>query len=148
MNELEKIRSWNTLKESISKIYDIPTKRSYYKALLARAIQEWNFNPENPGFTPKEAIVPELDDWEKEFVQDITDSQTFGFNVRKLKQNQEFIQARRNMRNFINHGGTLKDIPEDIRTPHITNLYVTELLYAGDELFELADDLIKRYNKE
>lgn len=142
MNEFEKIRTWNALKEMLRKIHDYKTRNIYYKALLARACAEWGFNPEKPGQqVPTQNI--KLDDWEKEFVEDINDSITFGFNVRKQKQSRMFVETRRNMRDFVRHGGTLKDIPDDIRTPFIVDLYVQELIFNGEELLELADSVIK-----
>lgn len=142
MNELEKLRAWKQLKEMVAKIYDPKTRQMYYRALLARATNEWGFNPEKPSDTKPNFEYLELDDWEKEFVEDIKDSITFGFNVRKQKQNREYIETRKNMREFIRKGGTLKDIPDDIRTPHIVNIYMKELLFEGDEILELADSVL------
>lgn len=142
MKELEKIRAWHALKDQIGKIYDYKTRSVYYKAFLARATNEWGFNPEKPG-QPIQNESVELDDWEKEFVEDIKDSITFGFNVRKHKQNREFVEARRNMRDFVRKGGFLNDIPEDIRKPCIVETYIQELLFEADEILELADSVIK-----
>lgn len=143
MNELEKIRVWHALKDQIGKIYDYKTRSVYYKAFLARACSQWGFNPEKPG-QPIQNESVELDDWEKEFVEDIKDSITFGFNVRKQKQNREFIETRRNMREFIQQGGTLKDIPENIKSKNIVDIYVKELLFEGAEILELTDFVLNK----
>ena len=143
MNELEKLRAWKQLKEMVAKIYDQKTRQMYYRALLARATNEWGFNPERPSDTKPNFEYLELDDWEKKFVEDINDSITFGFNVRKINQSQEFVEARRNMKDFISKGGMLKDIPDEIRTPDIVKIYVQELLNEGEDLLEMADLVLK-----
>lgn len=143
MNELEKLRAWKQLKEMVAKIHDQKTRQMYYQALLARATNEWGFNPEKPGDKKPNFEYLELDDWEKEFVEDINDSITFGFNVRKQKQNTEFLEMRRNLRYFITHGGKLADIPEDIRTPYIVKAYFKEFLFEIQETLESLEYIIK-----
>ena len=142
MNELEKLRAWKQLKELVARIYDPKTRQMYYRALLARATNEWGFNPEKPSDTNLNFEYLELDDWEKEFVEDIKDSITFGFNVRKQKQSREYIETRRNMRDFIRKGGMLKDIPDDLKTPEIINIYIKEILFECDEVLELVDSVL------
>lgn len=142
MNELEKIRAWNQLKTTLRGIVDYQTRQTYYKALLARAVNEWGFNPENPGQqTPTENVG--LDDWEKEFVEDINDMVVFGIDVRKEKREQEKRLNLGQMKMFIEHGGSLKDIPDHIRTPNVQNLYWEALFDIGRGLCQAADDLTK-----
>lgn len=142
MNELEKIRVWNTLKQEIHKIYDYDTRMMYYKAFLARAYNEWGFNPEKPGCLPPTESI-ELDDWEKEFVEDINDTIIFGIDVRKEKRQKELELCHKNMREFIQKGNTITDIPSDLLSRDIIKIYVQELLHEGDELLELADSVLK-----
>lgn len=143
MNELEKIRAWSTLKQELSKIYDYNTRVVYYKAFLARACNEWGFNPDKPGQQPTIESV-ELDDWEKEFVEDINDTIVFGIDVRKEKRQKELDLCHKNMRKFIRKGNTIKNIPNNLLSPDIVKIYVEELLHEGDELLELADSVINQ----
>lgn len=136
MNELEKIRTWNNLKGSINKIYDYNTRKTYYKALLARAIQEWGFNPENP---TDDSVAPELDDWEKEFVEDINDFKMFGIDTRTEKRQNTHKEALARMKDFILHGGKFKDIPENIQ---VSNLYIEALVGIGDNICEEIDNFL------
>ena len=142
MNELEKIRAWNALKDQIGKIYDYKTKSVYYKALLARACSEWGFNPEKPGDTPQAELVA-LDDWEKEFVEDINDTIVFGIDVRKDKREKEQKETHVRMLQFVEYGGKLSDIPDDIRTDTIKKLYYECLLEHGDNIIAEADRLLE-----
>lgn len=141
MNELEKIRAWNALKDQIAKIYDYKTRGIYYKALLAHACSEWGFNPENPGQQPQTESV-ELDDWEQEFVEDIQDTVIFGIDVRKEKRENMEKVALGQMKLFIETGGKLSDIPEQIRTKSIQRLYWSALFNIGQNLRQAADDLL------
>ena len=147
MKELEKLKIWKQLKDMVAKICDPDTRRMYYRALLARATNEFGFNPEKPGETKPNFEYVELDDWEKEFVEDINDSITFGFNVRKQKQEREFLEMRKNMRNFIEKGGSLADIPDELKTPFLVEIYIKELLFIGDGLIELANSVIEKGEK-
>lgn len=141
MNELEKIRAWDALKDQIAKIYDYKTRGIYYKALLARAYSEWGFNPENPGQTTQSESV-ELDDWEQEFVEDIQDTVIFGIDVRKEKRENIKKLSIGHMKLFIESGGRLKDIPENIRTSNVRNLYWNALFDIGRNLSQATDDLL------
>lgn len=142
MNELEKIRTWEYLKEQIKAVYDIPTRNLYYKALLVRAMNEWGFNPDRPTESMPTEQTPELNDWEKGFVEDINDSIMFGFDTRVKKREQEYRWHIAEMKLFIEEGGTLKDIPDSIRTPGVKKLYFDTLFRIGDELSECADYFI------
>lgn len=141
MNELEKIRAWNTLKTHLGSIYDYQTKSVYYKALLARACAEWGFNPDKPGQQLATESV-ELNDWEKEFVEDINDTVVFGIDVRKEKREQTVKEAYNRMLQFIEQGGKISDIPEDIRTDTIKKLYYDCLFKHGDNIMTEADVLL------
>lgn len=141
MNEFEKIRAWNSLKEMLGKIHDYKTRNIYYKALLARAINEWGFNPEKPG-QPIHNENIELDDWEKEFVEDINDTIVFGIDVRKDKREKELKETHARMLHFVEHGGKLSDMPDDIRTDTIKKLYYECVLEHGDNIIAEADRLL------
>ena len=142
MNEFGKIRAWNALKEILGKIHDYKTRVVYYKALLARACAEWGLNPEKPG-QPIQNESVKLDDWEKEFVEDINDTIVFGIDVRKEKRQQADQEAKMRMLQFIERGGYLLDIPDDIRTDTIEKLYYDCLLEHGDKLLEQVDLITK-----
>lgn len=144
MNEFEKIRAWNALKNEISKIYDYKTRVVYYKALLARACAEWGFNPEKPG-QPIQNESVELDDWEKEFVEDIKDTIVFEIDVRKDKREKERKESHARMMKLIETGGTLADIEADYHdclTDTIIRLYHDCMQEYGDNLLAEADRLL------
>ena len=137
MNELEKVRIWNDLKEKLKLIYDNKTRQMYYKALLVRAINNWGFNPDKPSDQVNEI---ELDDWEQEFVESINDFKMFGIDTRKEKQEQTHKEALNRMKNFIIKGGQRADIPEDIK---VDSLYFEALFSVGDDVLNEADNLLK-----
>lgn len=147
MNEFEKIRAWNALKNELSKIHDYKTRVVYYKALLARACAKWGFNPEKPG-QPIQNESAELDDWEKEFVEDINDTIVFGIDVRKEKRQQTYQETKARMLQFIERGGCLLDIPDNIRKDTIEKLYYDCLLEYGDKLLEQVDLITKGKNND
>lgn len=137
MNELEKVRIWNDLKEKLKLIYDNKTRQMYYKALLVRAINNWGFNPDKPADQVNET---ELDDWEQEFVESINDFKMFGIDTRKEKREQTHKEALNRMKNFIIKGGQRADIPEDIK---VDSLYFEALFSLGDDILNEADNLLK-----
>lgn len=137
MNELEKVRIWNDLKEKLKLIYDNKTRQMYYKALLVRAINNWGFNPDKPADQVNET---ELDDWEQEFVESINDFKMFGIDTRKEKKEQTHKEALNRMKNFIIKGGQRADIPQDIK---VDSLYFEALFSIGDDILNEADSLLK-----
>lgn len=137
MNELEKVRIWNDLKEKLKLIYDNKTRQVYYKALLVRAINNWGFNPDKPADQVNEI---ELDDWEQEFVESINDFKMFGIDTRKEKREQTHKEALSRMKNFIIKGGQPADIPQDIK---VDRLYFEALFSIGDDILNEADSLLK-----
>ena len=137
MNELEKVRIWNDLKEKLKLIYDNKTRQMYYKALLVRAINNWGFNPDKPADQVNET---ELDDWEQEFVESINDFKMFGIDTRKEKREQTHKEALNRMKNFIIKGGQRADIPEDIK---VDSLYFEAMFSLGDDILNEADSLLK-----
>ena len=137
MNELEKVRILNDLKEKLKLIYDNKTRQMYYKALLVRAINNWGFNPDKPADQVNET---ELDDWEQEFVESINDFKMFGIDTRKEKREQTHKEALNRMKNFIIKGGLRADIPEDIK---VDSLYFEALFSLGDDILNEADNLLK-----
>lgn len=135
MNELEKIKLWEYLKKNfIANIKDEKTRILYYKTLLIKAIQEFGFNPEKCIVSKKQEI--KLDDWEKEFIEDIQKQKIYEIDTRKEKREQTNKEAKSRMKNFIYKGGNLCDIPEEIRTETIKKLYYECLLEYGDEIIK------------
>lgn len=141
MKELELIKNWNTLKTELSKILDYKTRRLYYQALLVRAVSEWGFNPEKPTTQSEQA---NLDDWEKELVEDINDFKMFGIDTRAEKRQNIHKEALVRMKDFILHGGNKKDIPSNI---NVSNLYTNALLSIVDDVCAEADNLLTKDKK-
>ena len=141
MNEFEKIRAWNALKNELSKIHDYKTRGVYYKALLARACAEWGFNPEKPGQQIQPETV-ELNEWEKELVEDIHDSIVFGIDVRAEKRQKTDLECKTQMLSFCREGGRWQDIPEQIRCESLKKMYNECCNKDHDELMQLADYVI------
>lgn len=141
MNEIEKIKIWEHLKTEIGKIYDQNTRSLYYRAFLARCIDEWGFNPENPASGQKKTFI--ADDWEKDFIEDIKDSVSYDVDVREEKRQETLDETKKNIKNMLRKGYTFSDIPEEIQTPYIRKLYLDELFSIGKELAQCADDLME-----
>ena len=122
MNYLEAVKGWKWLMEQIQKIPE-PARKTYHDALLARALAEWGFNPENPA---KKIQVPfteeDLADWQREFLRVLRESDTYGFLVESAIK--EFKQ---NMYEFVREGGSLSDIPRDMRSAYVIDAYFTAL---------------------
>ena len=141
MNEIEKIKIWENIKTEIAKIHDQKTRSIYYRGLLARAMNTWGFNPEKPTHGQKNSVI--VDDWEKEYLEDLQESISYGLDTREEKRKKTLDETRKNMRNFVRAGNKLEDIPKEIRTKHICNLYFEELFKIGSDLAQCVDDLME-----
>lgn len=141
MRTQEYVQRWKWLKAQVNLVQDRTLRNAMMAEFRKRALRDWGFDPENGGINTKtESVV--LNDWEKDFLQDIQDSRVFGFNVRQEKQKKEAKEAKTRMLDFISRGGSLKDIPEDVRTDTIVKLYYECLNEYGDQLMAEADRFI------
>lgn len=134
-------QSWKFLKDYVSKIQD-PTLRNVMMAeFRKRAKRDWGFNPDSKyGVAKNEPI--ELDAWEKEFVEDIEKAIKYEIDTREEKRKKTAKEAHARMMQFIQSGGTLSDIPEDIRTETIIRLYHDCMQEYGDNLMAEANRII------
>lgn len=116
-----KVSAWKWLKSELTKIQDKDLYLGMIAGFRKRAINDWGYDPETG--TPMESNQIELDDWEKEFVEDIQKSQEYEIDTREEKRKQTVKEAHARMMAFIKRGGQLSDIPEDICTDTIKRLY-------------------------
>ena len=133
MSIQQQTKAWKFLKDYISKVQD-PTLRNVMMAEFRKcAIRDWGFNPDDRYAVAKEPTI-ELDDWEKEFIADINDHKMFKVDTRAEKRKQTDKEAHARMLQFIEQGGNLLDIPDDIRTDTVEKLYYECLMEYGDIL--------------
>lgn len=133
---------WKWLKAQGSLVQDKTLRMAMMAEFRKRAYKNWGFDPETGRIkTTTEPVI--LSEWEQEFFNDIKKAQMFEVDTRVHKREKEAKEAKARMLNFISLGGCLKDIPEDIRTNTIVNLYYQCLNEYGDQLMEEADKFIK-----
>lgn len=137
---MNKAQSWKFLKEQLSKITDRVLRNVMTGEFRKRAIAEWGFDPETGEVS--DGLDYLLDDWEKEFINDINDTLTYGIDTREEKRKATEKETRDRIRLMIRNGETLADVPDDVRTPYIEKLFLSEMLNYADELIKCADDLI------
>lgn len=127
-----RVQAWKWLKSQLELVRDKDLKNAMLAELRKRAEREWGYNPDN-GFIKEQNDV-ELDDWEKEFVEDIKKAEIYEVDTRVEKREKERQETKARMKDFILKGGCLKDIPEDIRSGTIEKLYYECLFEYGDEI--------------
>lgn len=143
MTDLQKIRLWEHLKKDfLQNIKDVETRKLYYKTLLVKATKEFGFNPERCDVKKQNDI--ELDDWEKEFVEDIKKAEIYELDTRIEKREKTRKEAKARMKDFVESGGSLKDIPEDVISNTIEKLYYECLFEYGAEIMEEVDRFIEK----
>lgn len=133
---------WKWLKSQLSLVHDEDLRKVMMAELRKRAYEEWGFDPETTKINSVKKI--ELDDWEKEFIEDIKKEEIYELDTRVEKREKTDREAKSRMKNFISKGGCLEDIPKDIRSDVIEKLYYECLLEYGDEIMEDADRFIKK----
>ena len=134
-------QAWKFLKEQTAKVRDPLLRNAMMAEFRTRALNEWGFDPET-GDLPTINDVKK-DDWEEEFVEDMAVAEKFNIDTREEKRKKTLDETCACMQQFINNGHTLVDIPEELRTPFITNLYLKCLYRQGDVLLQAADDLLE-----
>lgn len=137
-------QAWKFLKEQTAKVRDPILRNVMIAEFRKRALTEWGFDPETTNISTDSDVS--LTDWEQNFVQDIQDTISYGIDTREEKREKTLDETRAYMRQFVNDGHTLSDIPEELRTPFITDLYLKCLHKQGDVLLQAADDLLENNN--
>lgn len=135
-------QAWKFLRLQVSKVQDPILRNSMMADIRLRALNEWGFDPDSGRLATDDDVV--LSDWEKDFVADIQSTAQYELDVRGEKRDAVLREARGRMRLFIENGGTLADIPADVRTPFIQQLFYDALLAYDDELMEAYDDVSNR----
>jgi len=128
---------WKWLKSQISLIRDDDLRKVIFAELRKRAYENWGFDPETTKINSAKKI--ELDDWEKEFVEDINKAKVYEVDTRIKKREQTKKEAKARMKDFISKGGNLKDIPDNIKSNTIEKLYYECLFEYGNEIMKEAD---------
>ena len=135
-------QAWKFLKAQVSKVQDPDLRMAMMAEFRKRALNEWGFNPDTGRLATDDDVI--LSEWEQDFVSDIQKTIQFELDVRKEKREKERREVRGAMKLFIENGGTLADIPDDICTPEIRELFYETLFAYGDELMEAYDDVANR----
>lgn len=132
-------QAWKFLKQQLARVQDPILRNTMLAEFRQRALSEWGFDPDNGKLAQDEDIV--LTDWEQDLLQDIERFQTYGIK-NKARMKAVEAEAIENMRQFIRNGGSLADIPADIRSPHIDELYYECLVSMGKDTMAQADQVI------
>ena len=134
-------QAWKFLKEQTAKVRDPLLRNAMMAEFRKRALNEWGFDPETGDLPTIDDV--KKDDWEEEFVEDMAVAGKFNIDTREEKRKKTLDETCACMQQFINNGHTLVDIPEELRTPFITDLYLKCLYRQGDVLLQAADDLLE-----
>lgn len=141
MNKKTKqVQAWKFLMEQVKGIQDPLLKRSMIADFRERAKQDWGWDPATGNLT--ETATPELNEWEKDFLERVKLGQQLGVYV--PGDTDEVAEARVNMMEYVRDGGTLAGIPDDIRTPDIEDLYWECRHALTDELLQQADNVMPK----
>lgn len=141
----EQVQAWKQLKGMVAKVEDPTLRNAMMAEFRKRALSDWGYYPDDRRGVAKNESV-ELDEWGQQFLDDIKKSIMFDLDVREQKREKEIKEAKARMCDFIEHGGALEDIPEDVRTPFITNLYYESLFQVGSWIIEQANTLMGETN--
>lgn len=139
----QQVRAWKFLMEQCQNIQDPLLKKATIAEFRERALRDWGWDPVSGDLATQQPV--ELDEWEQDFMYRIQIAQQTGVFIPDPHINAE---GRARMRQFIRDGGTLLDIPENLRTPEIIDLFYTSLHEEGDELMGVADFFIETHRKE
>lgn len=138
MTTLEQVKTWNFLMAEVNKVPDNALRIAMKEDFRRKALRDWGWVPGETATNPD----PDLNEWEKEFLMDIRDSIEFGVDARQDKHEEEIHETRTTMWFFVRTGGKLADIPANIRTPYIEELYYETLKQIGAEVLQQADNVI------
>lgn len=134
----KQVIAWKFLKEQLKHIIDPVLRNSMLAEFRNRAFTEWGYNPDNAKINQKQEL--NLDDWEKEFVEDIEKTNMYELDVRQEKRKTTEKEACIRMADFIEKGGKFTDLPEDLQNGHIAKLYMDVMF----EKIKECEDFLKK----
>lgn len=120
MTPQEASMRWKWLMGMVDKVQDPVLKNCMIAEFRKRAINEWGFDPTDPKYELNESDIDFTPD-ERKFLNKIKVAQRFGAWVKDEKLERE---TRANMCNFIDLGGGFSDLPEELQTPYMAQLYL------------------------
>ena len=132
----ERVISWKKLKSLLELVRDKDLRNAMLAEFRKRAIRDWGYNPDT-AFVKSQEI--ELDDWEKELVEDIKKAETYETDTRVEKRKQTEKEALARMKNFIETGGTYYDLPVELQNKHTAKLYMCALDQWLDENIKIIE---------
>lgn len=122
----QQAQAWKQLKGMVAKVEDPTLRNAMMAEFRKRAIRDWGYCPDDKYSIAKKDTV-ELDDWEKELLKDIQKAELFELDTRAEKREAEQKELEKNMYFFIKDGGSLTDIPPEIRTDTVVDAYLRVL---------------------
>ena len=127
----QKVKAWRWLETMLEKIKDPLLKNAMRLEFMRRARDEWGFCPTDTQLYKEQDSVPELTEAEQAILDRINAYLEYGVDIR-TEEEKERLEATtlNNMIDFIEHGGTYWDIPDDIRCDHLKKIY--------DKAFDIA----------
>lgn len=130
MNPNQQAQAWKHIITECNKIEDPVLRQSYIQNLRLRALNEWGYNPDDG------KVTIDLLEWEKEFIDRIKQSARFDIYESNTELERE---TQIEMLKFIEDGGTISDLPDELKTPYIIDLYnqtLTKYFAIRDNEFE------------
>lgn len=119
----QQAQAWKQLKGMVAKVEDPILRNAMMAEFRKRAIRDWGYCPDDKYSIAKKDTV-ELGDWEKELLKDIQKAELFELDTRAEKRETERKELEKNMYFFIKDGGSLTDIPPEIRTDTVVDAYL------------------------
>ena len=136
----EQAANWKQLITMTERIIDPVLKNAIRAEFTRRAISEWGYNPTNGKVGGQTDIV--LTEWEEKFLKDIKAGDKYQLDTRKQEREKEEKELRLRMYEFVKEGGSLTDIPPEVRSDFITKVYLETMKKIYDVDKKLLDSLI------
>lgn len=128
------VQAWKFLQAQVAKVKDPVLRNAMMAEFRKRALNEWGFDPDSGRLATKDDAV--LDAWEQELADDISEYALYGVDTRVEKRKATAKEARARMMDFVSKGGSLSDIPADVRSSTIVRLYFDCVFAQIDQLVE------------
>ena len=122
ISPFEAATRWKKIQEFTSRIIDPVLKESILAEYQQRAIEEWGFCPDTKKYKRKKQ---ELEPWQEAFLKKIKSAVEYGVFVVDEQVEKE---ARARMKQFIEQGNKFSDLPPDLQTTSMCQLYFDVLL--------------------
>jgi len=131
-----KVRAWRTVENFLAGIRDPILRNCMRYEFEKKAVNDWGFCPAETETYKKSDEVPVLSEYEQEIYDRMVAFELYGVDIRNKEDTEKlYNETLARMCDFVNSGGNFWQLPKDLQTKELKEIY--------DKAFDIIFDIEK-----